>query len=119
TVTVDGCSTSLASLRVRRRSVIVGARFSCPVVHGTLRLAGAIRGRLLAGTVTVGRRHGRFRARRVAPSGVLLAGHPAARALAAVRDTDRLVRHGADELSASGGGEVARTELELTIARGA
>jgi hypothetical protein len=115
-VSVDGCRSRGARLRVRHAKVAVSVRLSCPHRGGAGQLAGVIRGQRLAGTLTLGKTARRFVAKRVAPAGVALPGRASGRALSALRDVDKATRHDAAEVSPSGHLRVLRTELVLQFA---
>ena len=97
--------------------VNLSARVRCG--KRTIRLSALVRGRLMRGRSVSGRSVRRFRAKRARPVGVLLKGKRSRTALGAVRDVDRLRRHGADEVSRLGRARVARTELVLRVKSGA
>jgi hypothetical protein len=111
-VVVEGCRSRSPRVRSRRGRVSASARVACERVRGSLRLQATIRGKRMRGTL--GKR--RFTASLRAPAGVVLRGR--GRALAAVRDTDKLARHSGNEISLGRGVvETARTEIELLFRR--
>ena len=116
-VVVDGCRTRGARVRRAKGGVRLRARVRCG--ERTVGLSARVRGRLMLGMSVSGRSARRFRARRARPEGVLLKGKRSRTTLGAVRDVDRLRRHGADEVSRLGRARVARTELVLRVKRGA
>ena len=116
-VVVERCRTRGARVRRARGGVELSARVRCG--KRTIKLSARVRGRLMRGRSVSGRSVRRFRAKRARPVGALLKGKRSRTALGAVRDVDRLRRHGADEVSRLGRARVARTELVLRVKGGA
>ena len=114
-VTVDGCQSRSATVRTRRKIVVLSVRLTCP--RGTFRLTGTIRGFRLDGVLSRSSKRRHFAARLTVPKGVVLKGKRGTRALTVVGNVDRLVRHGPSEISRVGTLEVARTEIDLLLSR--
>ena len=115
-VSLERCRTRKA--KVNRAGAGVKVRASIRCGKRELELVAQVRGNGLRGELIRPGKDRRFKARRVKRVGILLEGKGSAKALAGVRDVDRVERHAASEISKLGGDRVARTELVLRLGQG-
>jgi len=114
-VSLDGCRSSAARVRLKGKTGTISARVSCPGLRGRVDLSAKLAGTKLRGTF--GKR--RFSAGRLGSLRVPVSGPPGASALGHLRSVFAVTRHADSELSTIGKTTVARTELVVLLKAGA
>ena len=114
-VSLDGCRSSAARVRLKGKTGTISARVSCPGLRGRVDLSAKLAGTKLRGTF--GKR--RFSAGRLGSLRAPVSGPPGASALGHLGSVFAVTRHADSELSTIGKTTVARTELVVLLKAGA